>query len=196
MFTSRKKIIKEKGSEPTDLETSVGNALLELEVANSNNLSSELKDLHIVAVREVDISGNKKALVVFVPYPELSKYHRIQVRLVQELEKKFSGKHVVVVAQRRILKKISKNNRKKQQKRPQSRSLTAVHDAILEDLVFPTDIVGKRTRYRLDGSKVLKVHLDRKDQTNQEGRLDTYATVYKKLTGKEAVFEFPHSSSD
>lgn len=36
-------------------------------------------------------------------------------------------------------------------------SLCQVHDAILDDLVYPTEIVGKRIRYRLDGSKVLKV---------------------------------------
>lgn len=77
-------------------------------------------------------------------------------RLTRELEKKFSDRHVVFVAQRRILRKPTRTSRVKQ-KRPRSRTLTNVHEKILEDLVFPTEIVGKRTRINQDGSKLLKV---------------------------------------
>ena len=77
-------------------------------------------------------------------------------RLVRELEKKFSDRHVLLVAQRRILRKPTRKSRVKQM-RPRSRTLTAVHDALLEDMVFPTEIVGKRTRVKVDGSKTIKV---------------------------------------
>eukprot|EP01115_Flamella_aegyptia_P002540 TRINITY_DN136629_c0_g1_i1.p1 TRINITY_DN136629_c0_g1~~TRINITY_DN136629_c0_g1_i1.p1 ORF type:complete len:219 (-),score=79.77 TRINITY_DN136629_c0_g1_i1:31-612(-) len=191
MFTARKKIVKHGGANPTELEDQVAQALFDLEV-NSNDLKADLRDLHFVAAKEVDVSSGKKAVVIFVPYVQLRAYHKVQLRLVRELEKKFSGKHVVIVGQRRILKKEGKNNHKKQQKRPRSRTLSAVHDAILEDVVYPTEIVGKRTRIRLDQSKLLKVYLDPKDATLQD-KVDTFAAVYKRLTGKEAVFEFPVS---
>ena len=78
------------------------------------------------------------------------------LRLTRELEKKFSDRHVVFIAQRRMLRKPTRNSRVKQ-KRPRSRTLTSVHEKILEDLVYPTEIVGKRTRVAVDGSKLLKV---------------------------------------
>ncbi len=57
----------------------------------------------------------------------------------------------------RILRKETKNNSVKRQKRPFSRTVTAVHNAILEDLTYPVDIVKKRLRVRSDTSKLLKM---------------------------------------
>jgi small subunit ribosomal protein S7e len=54
-------------------------------------------------------------------------------------------------------------------------TVSQVHAAILEDLVHPTEIVGKRIRYKLDGSKTMKVLLDPKDRTNVEYKLETYS---------------------
>ena len=46
-----------------------------------------------------------------------------------------------------------------------SRTLTSVHSAILDDLVFPAEIVGKRIRVKLDGSRMMKIFLDKAQQT-------------------------------
>jgi len=190
MFTGKNKIKKPEGQTPDEFEEQVAQELFNLEMSAAE-LKSDLRHLHITAAKQVDVSGGKKAIVIFVPFRLLKAYHKIQVRLVRELEKKFSGRHVVIIAQRTILASSFSRSTKGAGPRPRSRTLTAVQDAILEDLVYPTEIVGKRTRCRLDGSKVLKVHLDPKDQVNVETKLDTFATVYKKLTNKEVGFEFP-----
>ena len=66
----------------------------------------------------------------------------------------------------------------------------AVQDAILDDIVFPTEIVGKRLRIS-SGKKTLKVYLDPKDSVNIEQKLDTFGCVYTALTKKNVIFEFP-----
>ena len=99
-----------------------------------------------------------------------------------------------MLASRRILPRPKRSNRSRTsqtQKRPRSRTLTAVHDAILGDLVYPVEIVGKRVRTREDGSKVLKVVLDEKERGGVDYRLDTYSEVYRRLTGRGVGFEFP-----
>ena len=136
--------------------------------------------------------------------------------LTRELEKKFSDRHVVFIAHRRMLRKPTRTSRVKQ-KRPRSRTLTSVHEKILEDLVFPTEIVSKRTRVAVDGSRLLKVYvlalvmalcnpkllipavfsfLDAKDATSLEYKLDSFSSVYRRLTGKDVVFEFPVQAQD
>ncbi|RLN74014.1 hypothetical protein BBJ28_00014965 [Nothophytophthora sp. Chile5] len=190
MFTGRSKIVKPEGQTPDEFEQQVAQELYNLELSAAE-IKNDLKDLYITAAKQVDISSGRKAIVIFVPFRLHASFKKIQARLVRELEKKFSGRHVIIIAQRTILGKGFARANKTSGPRPRSRTLTAVQEAILDDLVYPTEIVGKRTRVRLDSSKLLKVFLDPKDQVNVETKLDTFATVYKKLTNKDVVFEFP-----
>uniref|UniRef100_A0A0N5ANZ0 40S ribosomal protein S7 n=1 Tax=Syphacia muris TaxID=451379 RepID=A0A0N5ANZ0_9BILA len=184
------KIVKSGGKAPTELEKQVSNALADLEA--TSELKSYLRELYIVGAREIEL-GNRKCLIIFVPVPQLRQFQKIQPSLVRELEKKFSGTHVVFIARRRSIAKPKrgKNRKPLKQKRPRSRTYTAVHDAILADLVFPAEVVGRRIRVKLDGKRIMKVHLDKNQQTNVEHKVDTFASIYKQLTGKEVTFEFP-----
>lgn len=191
------KIVKPAGQTPTDVETKVATELFNLEMA-AGELKAQLRDLYITGAEEVSVgpsSAGKKAIIIYVPFKLLKQFHAIQVRLVRELEKKFSGSHVVILAQRRILGKSYNRSTKAKGPRPRSRTLTAVQDAILDDLVFPTEIVGKRTRCKLDGSKELKVLLEWKEKVSVDTKLETFSDVYKKLTHKDVVFEFPAEES-
>ncbi|CUS11153.1 unnamed protein product [Tuber aestivum] len=174
---------------PSELESNIAQALYDLE-QSVPDLRVALRPLQFSAAKELEVGSGKKAIVVFVPVPLLDGFHKVQQRLTRELEKKFSDRHVLFVAQRRILPLPSRRSRVTQ-KRPRSRTLTAVHDATLHDLVFPTEIVGKRIRTKEDGHKIIKVFLDAKERAGVDYKLDTFGEVYKKLTGKSVVFDFP-----
>ncbi|OHE91963.1 40S ribosomal protein S7 [Colletotrichum orchidophilum] len=182
---------------PSELEQNIAQALYDLE-SNTADLKVALRPLQIVSAREIEVGHGKKAIAIFVPVPSLQGFHRVQQRLTRELEKKFSDRHVLILASRRILprpKRSARSRNNQTQKRPRSRTLTAVHDAILTDLVYPVEIVGKRLRTKEDGSKLLKVILDEKERGGVDYRLDTYSEVYRKLTGRGVTFEFPQSGS-
>merc|ERR1712195_213220 len=155
-----------------------------------SEIKADVRDIYICGVKEMEVKSGRTALVVQFPFRVWKSVRKIHGRLIRELEK-FSKKHVTFVANRTIL---DKNFRRKGLKvRPRTRTLTSVHESILEDLVGPTEIIGKRTRISVDGTKLLKVMLDPKDKDKGEveGKLKTFSAVYKKLTNKEAVFEFP-----
>ena len=165
-------------------------ALFDIEVSPSSDIKADVRDVVICSAKEVEVGKSGAAVVIHVPFRVWKTVKKIQGRLIRELEKKFSKRSIILIANRTILDKNFK--RKGLKVRPRSRTLTAVHEAILEDVVGPTEIVGKRTRISVDGNKLMKVYLDPKDKDkdNIENKLSTYAAVYKKLTNKEAVFMF------
>uniref|UniRef100_A0A0E0G5R7 40S ribosomal protein S7 n=1 Tax=Oryza nivara TaxID=4536 RepID=A0A0E0G5R7_ORYNI len=87
----------------------------------------------------MDVAANWKVVVIHVLYHLCKAFKKIHVRLVKELEKKFSGKDVVFDATRRIVRPLKKGSAVHH---PRTRTLIAIHDGILEDVVSQLRLLG------------------------------------------------------
>jgi small subunit ribosomal protein S7e len=187
-FTAQSKI-KKVGKPATPFELRVAKELYEIGVSNAD-LKLKTKSLYIVRAKEVEISKGKSAALVFIPFRSAKGFREYQAELTTELEKKL-GLPVVVVAHRKIIApKGSKVIQRKQQKRPISRTLTSVYEAYLEDIVYPAEIIDKRTRVKTDGKKLYKVYLNPKHKAEVGDKLEVFSAVNRALTGRETTISF------
>ena len=125
---------------------------------------------------------------MYYPLRFIRKFKKIGKLLLERLEKK-TEKKVVFIASRKIVRKPK--NVYAQQAVKRSATMSAVHDEIMNDLVFPADVVGRRWRYNPDGSKRMKVFLDDKMRgwANAQRR-EAFRRIYATLTGKQVDFGF------
>jgi small subunit ribosomal protein S7e len=181
-----RKLRKAKHRNPKPLEEEVAKALFDLE-QNHRVLKAHLPRFHINTAKEVE-TPKKNVIVVFYPLRYLMLVRKVQKVLTGELEKRFPGRVVAFVAQRKIQKRPS--NLYEVEVVQRSKTATAVNDEILNDLIFPCDVVARRWRCRVDGSKQMKIFLDSRDRKKSEARLQPLSVIYRKLTGRQVRFGY------
>jgi len=167
-------------------EDEVAQALYDLEV-NNTSLRPVLQKLYLNTAKEIEVSPTLRAVVIFVPLRFLVKFHKIQKTLITELEKKFSGKQVFILAQRKIARKVAGARRINA---PRCRTRVKVQENIMVDLLHPVEVVGRRWKHRVDGTVQTKVLLDAREKEKIEPKLESLAMVYKRLTGITVSFGF------
>ena len=178
----------EKKAEATKFEQHVASALDQVAASAEEPLKKALTNLKITGAIQFESDGVKVALVT-VPYKQIGAYRQLVTQLIPELEKKVDGAQVVIVAKRRAFPKTCEKGRRYRAIRPNGRTLKAVQESLLEDVVYPTAIVSKRIHYDTKGGQTTHVFLDPNDRTRVEDRLAGFAVAYNRMTGLRTVFE-------
>lgn len=148
MFSPLAKLTKR--DKISELEKQVCQTLFEIEV-NNKELKPLMQPLQIAAAEEVAVGKTSKAIIIFFPIKFQKGFKAVHVRLVREMEKKFQGNTVILVPQRKARTKLPGI------KRPFRHTLKAVQEKLCEDISYPLEIVGKRTRIRPNQSEQMRM---------------------------------------
>jgi len=182
MFNRREKIIKKDGSKPSELEEEVAKRLHQIEQDNAD-LKKELSIILITSAELVDYEDADKTraqyLLIRILHRSQGAFKKAGYKVLEKLEAQYD-KPVIIVANRTIISPKAKHH--PSQKRPRTRTLTAVHKEVLADVCFPSNITGRGVRIDIDGKKSQKVCLDPLDKEIMDHKVAAITHCYHKLT--------------
>merc|ERR1712134_49233 len=151
----------------------------------------DFKNIYIAGATEFQINQlgkrDKRVVLIYVPYPSLKSAQKLHFKIVNEIQKRKSIQ-AFITAKRTILSRWIKAHHS--QKRPRSRTLTSVFDAILDDLVVPGNVTARRIRHKLNGKLLYKIWVNEENRQYLEERTDAIQEIYKHLTRRMVDIDF------
>ena len=156
---------------------------------SSDENTKLLKNAKVTDVKQFVIKTEDKksikALVIYLPFAYLRDHKQAVNKIINEVQTK-TGSYAFVVSKRTVVSKWSDYK----QKIPKSRTLTDVCDAILEDLLAPGQIIGRRMRVRLNGTHLYKIHVNEEARPYLQDKVETITQIYQALTNRRIAIEF------
>jgi small subunit ribosomal protein S7e len=156
---------------------------------NDPNMKKDLDALKIEGANEITLPDNKKCYLVQVNESSIKNLQNVHGDIVKKLEEHFSVPVLIVPYRKTINGNLYRRYIGKQA--PRTKTLTAVYDNLLEDLLYPATVVGKRTRFSKGKNKVFKVFVDPLDKDMIDYKTSAIASTYMALTNRELVIDFP-----
>lgn len=172
-----------KKQQMTDIAKNVISYVEKLK-ANEKELTSEFQSLKVENVAEVKLAEDKDTCyLIHISAQDEKSLRKINALLVKKMEEHLAKPVVIIPAKKQINGKdyaryISKRV-------PRDRTLTAVYDSYLDDLLFPATIIGKRIRYPKGTTREFKVIVDHPDKVTIDYKIPSIVACYKALTNRE-----------
>ena len=149
---------------------------------------TDLDQIQIEHAKEIEMADNKKCCLIQISTNNMPSLKKVHSLLSKKLEENLSIPVILIPAKKRVNGKEYRTYVSK--KVPRDRTLTAVFDGYLDDILFPATIVGKRLRYPTGKLRTYKVLVDPLDKENVEYKLPAMIACYKALTNRKLEIEF------
>ena len=181
---------KKEGSKKGAVSETQKNVAIALEKIKDSEKDhkSELESLKIEHANEVQFEEDQKCYLIQISTQNLAGFKKVHSLLTKKLEEHLSNPVVIIPARKRVNGKEYRAFVSK--KVPRDRTLTAVFDGYLDDILYPATIVGKRTRYSVGKTRTYKVLVDPLDKENVEYKLPAMTACYRALTNRKLEIEF------
>ena len=153
-----------------------------------NKEMTELESITIERANELTVDKSGKCYLVFLNTPNPAAFKTRHEFLLKKFEDNFSAPVVLVP----FRKRVNGNTYRRFQgtKVPRDRTLSAVFDSYLEDLLFPAIIVGKRIRFPQGKARQFKVIVDGVDKEKIDYKAESIIVCYKALTNRCLHIEY------
>ena len=181
---------KKEGSKKgavSEIQKNVSNALEKIKDSEKDH-KSELETLKIEHANEVQMEDEQKCFLIQISTQNLAGFKKVHSLLTKKLEEHLSNPVIIIPSRKRVNGKEYRTFVSK--KVPRDRTLTAVFDAYLDDILYPATIVGKRIRYPVGKTRTYKVLVDPLDKETIEYKLPAMTACYTALTNRKLEIEF------
>ena len=134
------------------------------------------------------MNDDQKCYLIQISTQNLNGFKKVHSLLTKKFEQHLSDTVILIPKRKRV---NGKEYRKFVSKKvPRDKTLTAVFDGYLDDILYPASIVGKRIRYSVGKTRTYKVLVDPLDKENVEYKLPAMTACYRALTNGKLEIEF------